>query len=224
MKRFPVAGLILLAFSCLLVGPVVNADWCRSRTIYPSYCPPVVKQRTVYQQHHFTPKVQHKKVIVPKALKVNVSPDYYYSVADYYRDKLLVDAITGRIVDLQNKGAFRAPDADEKYQEILRMVLQLQAGRQGKIMSPAQDSTVPNVQSTNVNPEVVKIIQSQCVRCHNDQTKKGGLSLTNLDALEECDWWKIYGLVNTGEMPKGGKPVTDEQTKLFYHQARNFKK
>lgn len=60
------------------------------------------------------PKVKYEvqEVIVPKAVKAYVSPDYFSSVQDHYRDRNLIDAVAG------------------KTQEVLRLQEQLQALQQ----------------------------------------------------------------------------------------------
>lgn len=223
MKRM-LLGAIILAVSSILLGPVLNAGSCRSRVFYPTYSAPVV-------QSYVTPYVNKNVVLVPKAVQVQVSPDYYYSVADHYRDKLLVDAIAGRLQQMQAAGQLQAPQSDQNYQELMKMFLQLQlqqrASPYAPTMPPAQGALpggIPQIQAGSVNPALVQVIETKCIRCHNPGTKQGGLDLTNLVVLDECAWWKAYGLVNSGEMPKGGQPLTDEQTLVFYQQARNFKK
>lgn len=61
---------------------------------YSYYTPPYSYPKPVY-------KYEVKEVVVPKAVKAYVSPDYFASSSDYYRDKVLLDAIAGKNTDAQ---------------------------------------------------------------------------------------------------------------------------
>jgi hypothetical protein len=90
-------GLALLALA-VLPGPSPAGGCYPSYYSYPvSYSYPTYYTPTYYQPY---PVYVEKEVVKPYAVKSYVSPDYYYSVQDYYRDKLLVDAMAGRSVAL----------------------------------------------------------------------------------------------------------------------------
>jgi hypothetical protein len=62
---------------------------------YPSYYPTY----TYYSPVTYTPKYQVEEVLVPKAVRAYVAADYFSSTSDYFRDKLLVDAVAGKTQD-----------------------------------------------------------------------------------------------------------------------------
>jgi hypothetical protein len=78
---------------------------------------------------YYTPKYEVQEVVVPKAVKAYVSPDYFASVSDYYRDKVMLDAIAGKSTDAsklaqelaeikqQLKGQSQSPPPQAQYQQ-----------------------------------------------------------------------------------------------------------
>jgi hypothetical protein len=66
---------------------------------YPTYYAPAYY--TYATPAYYTPKYEVTEVLVPKAVKAYVSPDYFSSSSDYFRDKLLVDAVAGKTQDTQ---------------------------------------------------------------------------------------------------------------------------
>lgn len=72
-----------------------------SASYYPSYSYYPTQTYSYYTPTYtyYTPKYEVKEVVVPKAVKAYVSPDYFASTSDYYRDKVLLDAIAGKNTD-----------------------------------------------------------------------------------------------------------------------------
>jgi mono/diheme cytochrome c family protein len=64
------------------------------------------------------------------------------------------------------------------------------------------------------------VVQAKCLRCHGPQRKEGGLDLSDLGAVPAGRRWAAHGLASSGEMPKGGGPVGDDEVRLFYEWAR----
>jgi hypothetical protein len=97
----------------VLVGPQpLRAGGCYSAASYsygyasyPSYSYSYSYPATTYYAssytptYSYTPSYEVKEVVVPKAVRAYVSPDYFSSVSDYYKDRLLVDAIAGKNTD-----------------------------------------------------------------------------------------------------------------------------
>jgi hypothetical protein len=69
-----------------------------SASYYPTTSYPV--SYSYYTPTVYYPKYEVQEVVVPKAVKAYQSPDYFSSVSDYYRDRMLVDAIAGKGTDL----------------------------------------------------------------------------------------------------------------------------
>jgi hypothetical protein len=111
--RSGVTALAALACLVLLAGPL-HAQHCYSgashaygyaASYYPSYSysytPSYSYYTPTYSYVKPVYKYEVKEVVVPKAVKAYVSPDYFASSSDYYRDKVLLDAIAGKNTDAQ---------------------------------------------------------------------------------------------------------------------------
>jgi hypothetical protein len=113
-----ILALVLVAAAGLLLalGPTpASAGGCYSGasysygySYYPSYSYSYPSYPAYYAAPSYSyytpaktyyPKYQVEEVVVPKAVKAYVSPDYFASVQDYYRDKVLLDAIAGKNTD-----------------------------------------------------------------------------------------------------------------------------
>jgi hypothetical protein len=101
-------ALAILAGSVFLAWPALpaKAGGCYSGVAhsygyasYPSYSYPA--SYVYYSPPVYTPKYEVVETIVPKAVRAYVSSDYFSSSADYYRDRLLVDAVAGKTQDTQ---------------------------------------------------------------------------------------------------------------------------
>jgi hypothetical protein len=108
-RRSLVVFAALVACAVLVVAPtsLAQAGGCYggasyaygySTSYYPTYSYPV--SYSYYTPTVYYPKYEVQEVVVPKAVKVYQSPDYFSSVSDYYRDRNLIDAIAGKGTDL----------------------------------------------------------------------------------------------------------------------------
>lgn len=193
--------LTLVVAAALSLAPLAQADHC-------------VRQRVLVQQAVVAKAVVADTVLVPKAVAVAVSPDYYYSVADHYRDSLLADAITQRVVQrLQASGNVASPPETTAPNGVC------QCNR-----PPAPNSPPANPPAGSTPAKLVAVVKASCLKCHSGANVRGGLDLSNLDTVPEGVRWKAYSLVNTGEMPQGAAAIGDEDVKLFYEWAKSAKK
>jgi hypothetical protein len=169
----------------------------RSRVVYPTY------HAKVYNQYHYQAPYSNYKdvVLVPKAIEVVVSPDYYFSVSDYYRDKLLVDAIAGRMLDLQRQQNQPAPQP-----KVTPVQPQPQPPQPVQPMQPVPQAKWENVPGTFQKPELLQVLNQSCVKCHSPSNPKSGLSLVTADGkiakLSKEMVLESFRQVNTGRMPQ----------------------
>jgi hypothetical protein len=136
-----------------------------------------------------------RAVVVPQVVPVQISPDYYFSTASYYRDSLLADAIAYKVLVGLGKAS---PPPD-----------------------PGPDPVPvpkPRGQATSVDPKLTKLVADNCLKCHGAQAQ-GGLDLRDLSTVGKGARWHAFGLVNSGDMPKGGDPLADADAKIFYDWA-----
>ncbi len=210
MKPFFFVVAFLLGLMGIAVLPSMSsADGCivRNKTIfgYGQY------QNTGYiQKAVVAPYVGYNNVYVPKAVEVIASPEYYYSVGSYYRDKLLVDAIAGRILEAQKNGqigGFPSPN-----------------GGGGSASPPPPPIAGGAVRAGAFQePKLLAIVTQTCARCHAGGVSKGGFTILTEDGkladLSERSVEKVFRLVSTGAMPQGGKPVEDAAIVLFNQWA-----
>jgi hypothetical protein len=226
MFKYVLAGLLILVSGL----PAIAQCNLRSRVVYPTYA---AKVYTQYNQYHYqAPHNNYKDIVlVPKAIEVVVSPDYYFSVSDYYRDKLLVDALAGRILDLQR-------------QQNQPPLVQPQPVAPPKVtqMPPVTPMTpVPvnppvakweNVPGTFQKPELLQVLNTSCAKCHSPSNSKGGLSLVTSDGkiakLSKEMVLESFRQVNTGRMPKSNgqdkaDPVSDQAVVLFDEWVENVR-
>jgi hypothetical protein len=134
-------GTVALLIACIVSTPA-HSGGCYSAasysygygaSYYPSYSyystPSYSYYTPSYTPVYYTPKYEVQEVVVPKAVKAYTSPDYFASVSDYYRDKVLLDAIAGKSTDAsklaqelaeikqQLKGQSQAPQVQPQYSQ-----------------------------------------------------------------------------------------------------------
>lgn len=68
------------------------------------------------------------------------------------------------------------------------------------------------------NQSLSALIQDRCVSCHGPGKAEGGLNFASVAATDFKVWQKSFRKSATGEMPKGGEPLTDEELDLFEEQ------
>lgn len=164
--------------------------------VAPSYYTPY-KAPTYYTPPYYYPKI----------VSLAVAPDYYFSVNSYYRDNLLADAIAFRLLSRQGGAAGAAAGVPN---------LVPQAPPQ-----PVMPRVQPGAFRTDVNPKLIEVVNASCIKCHG-ATPSGGasVSLVDLSTVPPGLRWHAHGLVNTGEMPKGGKELGNDVVLLFYEWAK----
>lgn len=147
-------------------------------------------------------------VVAVKAVAVAIQPDYYYSVSDGYRDSLLADAIAFRVLQAQ--------------------ALQAASGGTGRVTretppvprykepaaTPAAPATMPRATSDGIPAALARLIEGRCVTCHN-APGKNGIDLSDPGRLTRSEWLECQYQVAKNKMPKGGKPLSDEELVLF---------
>ena len=197
-----------LATLACLAGLALAGDICRGR--------PVV----VSPGYHHAPAVIHKPYVhhdyaVP-VVKVAVQPDYYYSVSDGYRDALLADAVAFRVLKaMQGQAAPSGPLP--RYKE--------PSAPPAPAMPPAPPEAKQEGKPAAGLPSgaaLAKVIESRCVKCHAGPGKNG-IDLTDPDKVAKGQRWHAYALANSGEMPKGGQPIPDDEVKALYAWAQAAK-
>jgi hypothetical protein len=135
-------GIVALLVTCIVSTPA-HSGGCYSgasysygygASYYPSYsyysAPSYSYYTPSYTPVYYTPKYEVQEVVVPKAVKAYTSPDYFASVSDYYRDKVMLDAIAGK-----------STDASKLAQELAEIKQQLKGQSQApQVQSPPQQA------------------------------------------------------------------------------------
>lgn len=80
----------------------------------------------------------------------------------------------------------------------------------------AQDNAKPTTTETGFAKELMPFFTNNCLGCHDDQTKKGGLDLSSLsDNLSDkklmSKWIRIHDRIAKGEMPPRGRLEAKEK-------------
>lgn len=239
MRKILISFVLFAVLTGVVLQPEAQSSDCnlRSRGTYATYTPTTYYYWYNGAYHHYTGGnhgqlyyyqnghyyAYHQKetvVLVPKAIQVEVSHyrDHYYSIDSYAQQNLLADAIVGRLLRLQNDGKIdsEAPSkAKPKEKE--------EPVRKVKDPEATPDNAEP-VADENQDPAMLKVVTDSCAKCHGHQSKHMRLVTkdSKLAKISSGDAWECFGLVNSGEMPKGGKSLTDEQVKLFYARAKSI--
>lgn len=237
----------------LLVTPTSGSGVCGSAASVVSYSAPIKKAAVVSYSapavSYVQQAVQYEQVYYPKAVKAAISPDFYSSVQDYYQQKVLLDAVTGRFTE--------ALKLQEELQSLRQQVQQLQsvpapappllpqrlpATQQPEYMPPAsqqhqheypkQEAPLPSAssqpQSLNhggIPERLVGVVKQSCIRCHGTTYERngGGLDLRDLNGIDRETRLLCYTAVVTNEMPRGQKSLVEEDKQEFlkwYQMAR----
>jgi len=158
-------------------------------------------------------------VLVPKALAVAVTHDSresYYSASDGYRDSVIADAAALRALRLLAAQQLQArPQAG--------------AGDSGPVPRMKEAPAEPPAAAPPARPAgaagvpagLQQVVERACAKCHagTGAAGKNGIGLDDLAAVPRVDRLESFVRVNKGDMPKGGKPLTDEETALFEEWA-----
>jgi hypothetical protein len=68
------------------------------------------------------------------------------------------------------------------------------------------------------NPKLAELINARCISCHGPGKADGGLNFAEVTASNRAVWQKSYRKCATGEMPKGGEPLKNDELDLFDEQ------
>lgn len=204
--------LFILILACSAIVSTAQANDCiRSRAVYQTvqtqYVAPAVVAVPSYQYTNNYATT----LLVPQVLEVpTYAPNHVYSISEGYQAAQVIEAM-GKVLKeqrdaLQGQPAQQPPPAPQQPAPVPQPLVQPQ--------SRPQSSGRP---SSFQDPNLVSLIQSSCVKCHQAQNKmplltpdgKGLLDLTRQQALT------TYWLVNTGAMPKTAPPVDDKFMPLF---------
>jgi mono/diheme cytochrome c family protein len=232
-------------FACLLsviVSPMLAMGQCRTvRTVgggsvVVQSAPCGTHLQAVPVQQAYVENYNYQRVV---AVPVQVQPDYVFSVNDALRDKILSDAIVGRLTPIllqqqQNQLLLQAQIQQLAGGSPIPLsdpgALQLPPVR--KIESPRMGSTSPQIQDAaakpsvgyQAKPEAQKIFNERCTRCHGDNgIVKGGFNMKDTGKLSLEDWQSIYITSNTGDMPKDDKALTDAEVRVILQEYKSAK-
>lgn len=229
---------VLLGILLLCLVPQADAgEYCRPyyRT---TYCAP-----TYYPSNYYTPACAEPAYCPPvvaapvylKAVPAFTNPDYYSSVSDFYRDKLLVDAVAGKTAEVL-RGQQELTGLRQEVESLRRQVLLQQPVGAPAQAPPVYQAPAPTRETAPVReaaPSVMPraasslhavpqglqaIVQASCVQCHGAGAQ-GGLDLRDLSSVPVSVRLAAKAAVDDGYMPKGGKPLSDQAAMLFHQWA-----
>jgi hypothetical protein len=238
MKRL-ITWILMALLTAIALSPLLLASDCRlrDRTTYATYT-----KRTLYYYHsghyyeyrggdygqlyyyeggYYRPwhKERESIVLVPKAIEVEVHRDHYYSIDPYAQQNLLADAIVGRILRMQSEGKLGVPAGPGVTPRT----------KPSDIGPSGPDAAAPTGElkaGAYQNADLLKVVNESCVKCHGSTSRYTKLVTADgkLADLPSGKVWECFGLVNSGEMPKGGKSLENDAVKLFYDWAKNARK
>jgi hypothetical protein len=231
--------LILILFLAIPFIPKAEAECkLRARTTYSSYYTPPTyyyKYGATYKEYEGTPdycdeplyyykdgyyypyKEKKKVVVVPKAIEVETYRNHYYSIDPYMQQNLLADAIVGRLIRMQGEKANLTVVPNPGTPTPLPNPTPL------PLPNPALNDDKPG---TFQDAALLTVVKNSCVKCHGTGSKytKFITADEKLPDLPAGKVWEAFGLVNSGEMPKGGKSLDDDSVKKFYEWAKKARR
>jgi hypothetical protein len=248
MKRIAALAALAAAIVASFPPAALAGGYCRTRAIYSTYAAPSYSYSYSYAAPVYQAAYAVQEVLVPKAVKAYVSPDYYSSVSDHYRDKILIDAVAGRTQELL-RDREELQSVRQELQLLRRQLLGGTGANGGPALPPEARPPAPLPQHDApqraphqpmppangngngarglppVPPRLPEVVKAACLRCHGAQHAEmgGGLDLRDLASLPREQRLLSYTLVNTGEMPKGGRPLADADVLTFYEFATGRK-
>ncbi len=176
--------MVVFALSALILCVPADAATCKPVAAQPIVvATPVVTQQTI--------------------ITLPVAPPYYYSVGHQDQVEKIADEVIKRF-----KKEFPQPESEpEADRELFKLF--------GK-----QRPTKP-VADANIDRQVLNIFDNTCVKCHKPgASKPGNIQLLTEDRQlfvnpepkkEAARRRRVYESVESGEMPKGLGPLTQEQ-------------
>jgi hypothetical protein len=158
-------GPIALLIACI-VGTPAHSGGCYSgasysygygASYYPSYSyystPSYSYYTPSYTPTYYTPKYEVQEVVVPKAVRAYTSPDYFASVSDYYRDKVMLDAIAGKSTDASKLAQELAEIKQQLKGQAQSQNPQFQSSPQAQYQQPVYQPQVPMVPQSTYAPQ-----------------------------------------------------------------------
>lgn len=79
-------------------------------------------------------------------------------------------------------------------------------------------AATPRVALNVGNPKLGELISARCVSCHGPGKAEANLNFANVGPTDFKVWQKSFRKCATGEMPKNGEPLTDDELDLFDEQ------
>lgn len=180
----------ILAFAIVAALPEPSDAACHRQFSYsytPYYAPAVYVQQQVY---------------VPVAVAV---PFYYSTVDQTTQNEAAAYKAVRLILDMQMQQGFQKQQQSNPYQQQHPKTQQAPQYDLPTANSPSGPNA-GNGFVTAVNPAFAAEVQQNCLGCHNEGKKQGGLSLADLGSLPEEIRKKCVQRVMNGSMPKNGTP------------------
>jgi len=187
-----IARLIAVCLGLFVVGFAL-ADHCAA---------PV---RVVQHQQYHAPAYHAPAYYPPQYVPVHISPDYYYSTANYYQQHLQAEATAAKTVQLL-ADAIRLGQAFQPQQPVIQQQVA------PLIQQPASP---PQAKGTPVNPAFANLVAMRCAKCHTGADAKGGVDLSNLSIVPKAIRRKATSLACLGEMPPQPPELTADEVALF---------
>lgn len=169
-----------------------------------------IVRRSCYSNYHVAPyvaPVQHVNqnyfYLLPHALPVEITRDYYFTVSDYYRDKWIEEKINNKFASLIN---YQNPQLINQ-----------------NISQQQKEAIKTEVIKTEVPDGLQEYTNTACVRCHKTNNVGGRVDLTDLSTVPVGMRWQVHGLVTSNEMPKSGEKAKDEIVLKYFRWAKGVK-
>ena len=195
--------------------------------------------RVEVQQQHCPPPAY-----APPAAKVVLNPDVYFSTSDDYRNKVLLDAVAGRVQELLRQSSESRPAATADRELILKLTEQIiqqqrlsapvqapapapapaaRPAPPAEPMPPASSGRRELKASRYQSAALSKVLTDHCVKCHGPTKQDAGLALVTADGriadIPARLIEKAFRLVTSGAMPQKAKPLANHDVELFYAWA-----
>jgi hypothetical protein len=229
VKTICIAALVAAAtLGLFAAAPTAEAGNCGYNSYSYGYSQSYSYQP--YQAYSYTP-VQYKyvdrEVLYPYPVKAVVSPDFYFSSQDAYQkqaqaqqNSLVADAAAYRalaiLANMQGGSRVQAgASVPAPYDPRTAPVPQQPQG-----VRPNQPNQQPRqgaVADPSVPAGLAEVVENSCIKCHQGDPKR--LDLSDLSRVAKVDRFDCWRQCFDGDMPKGGKPLSDQQTALFKQWA-----
>jgi hypothetical protein len=206
--------LILALFLAIPFIPKAEAECkLRARTTYSSYYTPPTyyyKYGATYKEYEGTPDYCDEPLYYYK-------DGYYYPYKEKKKVVVVPKAIVGRLIRMQGEKANLTVVPNPGTPTPLPNPTPL------PLPNPALNDDKPG---TFQDAALLTVVKNSCVKCHGTGSKytKFITADEKLPDLPAGKVWEAFGLVNSGEMPKGGKSLDDDSVKKFYEWAKKARR